>query len=90
MRIIFPGRTYDEALVIASCDRLDIRRKKICMKTLRKIITQGRLKEHVLQTRETAQRFDIRNSQNISLYKCRTECFRTASFQVQSPRLISN
>ena len=41
MGIIFPGRTYDEALVIASYERLDIRRKKICIKTLRKIIIQS-------------------------------------------------
>ena len=33
MRIIVPGRTYDEALVIARCERLDIKRKKICINT---------------------------------------------------------
>ena len=59
MRIMFPGRTYDEALAIANYERLDIRRKKICINTLRKIITQGPLKEHVLQTRETAHYYNI-------------------------------
>ena len=62
MRIIFPGRTYDEELVIAKCERLDITRTKSLMKTLRKIITKGPLKEHVLQARENAQHYIIRNS----------------------------
>ena len=51
IRIIFPGRTYYEALVINKCERLDIRCMKFCIKSLRKIITQGPLKEHVLEIR---------------------------------------
>ena len=38
IRITFPGRSYDEALEIASCERLDIRRKTMCINTLYKII----------------------------------------------------
>ena len=75
MGIIFPGRTYDEALIIANCERLELRRKKICINTLRKIITQGPLKENLLQTRETVHHYNIRNSKDISLYKCRTQRF---------------
>ena len=80
MRIIFPGRTYDEALIIANCERLELRRKKICINTLRKIITQGPLKENVLQTRETVHHYNIRNSKDISLYKCRTQRFKNSFF----------
>ena len=80
MCIMFLDRTYDEALVIANCERLHIRREKICINTLRKIITQGPLKEHVLQTRETAHHYNIRNLQDISLYKCRTERFKNSFF----------
>ena len=79
MRIMFPDHTYGEALVIASCERLDSRRTKICVKTVRKI-TQGPLNEHVLQTRETAHHYNIRNSQDISSYECRTEGFRNSFF----------
>ena len=81
MGIIFPGRTYDEALVIASYERLDIRRKKICIKTLRKIIRQGPLKEHVLQT--------IYHYRIYHYTSVEQSVLRTASSQVQSPRLIS-
>ena len=73
MCIIFSGRTYDEALVIINCERFDITRKKIFIKSLRKIITQGPLKEH----RENVHYYIIRNSQDISLYKCRTEYFKS-------------
>jgi hypothetical protein len=31
MRIIFPGHPYDEALVMAGCEKLDNRRKTICI-----------------------------------------------------------
>ena len=80
MSIIFPGCTYSEALVIAKCERLDIRCKKFCIKYLRKFITQGPLKEHVLETRENVHHYNIRNSQDISLYKCRKERFKKRFF----------
>jgi hypothetical protein len=41
MRIIFPGLSYDEALVMAGFKRLDNRRNTICIKTLSKIIKHG-------------------------------------------------
>jgi hypothetical protein len=69
MRIIFPGHSYDEALVMAVCERLDNRRNIICIKTLSKIIKHDPLKEHVLQIRATARQYNTRNSNDLSLYK---------------------
>jgi hypothetical protein len=80
MRITFPGHPYDEALVMAGCKRLDNRRNTIYIKTLNKIIKHGPLKEHVLQTRATAHQYNTRNSNDLSLYKCRTERFKNSFF----------
>ena len=80
MCIIFPSCSYGEALKFAGCERLDPRHMKICINTLSKIIKQGLLKEHVLQTRETVHHHNTRNSQDLSLYKCRKECFWNSSF----------
>ena len=80
MRTIFPGHTYDDALAKAGCERLDVRRNTICTNTLRKIINQGPLKEHVPQARGTAHHYNIRNSNNLSLFKCRTHRFKNSFF----------
>ena len=32
MRIIYPGQTYKEALLLAGCPRLDARREDLCVK----------------------------------------------------------
>ena len=85
MRIIFPGHSYDEALQLANCTRLSDRRNEICINTLQKIAKRaGPLVEHVTQSRACAQQYYIRNLNNLSLYKCRTERFKNSFF----PRAI--
>ncbi len=79
MRIIFPNVCYDEALEIADCKRLDKRRNAICIRTLNKI-KQGPLTEYVMQARASAHQYNIRNSSDVSLYKCRIERFETSFF----------
>jgi hypothetical protein len=64
MRIIFPDVSYDEALEIADCETLDKRRNAICIKTLRASVHQ----------------YNIRNSSDVSLHKCRTERFKNRVF----------
>ena len=80
MRIIFPGHTYDEALDMSQGQRLDNRRNDICKKTLKKIKKGGPLVEHVTQCQATAHQYDTRNSDDLSLYKCRTERFKNSFF----------
>ena len=85
MRIIFPGHSYDEALQLANCTSLSDRRNEICINTLQKIAKRaGPLVEHVTQSRACAQQYYIRNLNNLSLYKCRTERFKNSFF----PRAI--
>ena len=85
MRIIFPGHSYDEALQLANCTRLSDRRNETCINTLPKIAKRaGPLVEHVTQSRACAQQYYIRNLNNLSLYKCRTERFKNSLF----PRAI--
>lgn len=80
MRIIFPNHSYDEALEKTRCERLNARRNIICTNTLRKIIKQGPLMEHVPQTRATVHQYNIRNAADLSLYKCRTDRFKNSFF----------
>jgi hypothetical protein len=87
MRIIFPGHSYDEALVMAGCERLDNRRNTICIKTLSKIIKHGPRKEHVPQTKATAHQCKTRNSNDLSLYtSVEQNPSKIASSQAQFPR----
>ena len=82
---IFPGHSYDEALQLANCTRLSDRRNEICINTLQKIAKRaGPLVEHVTQSRACAQQYYIRNLNNLSLCKCRTERFKNSFF----PRAI--
>ena len=81
MRIIFPGHSYDEALQLANCTRLGDRRNQMCIKTLQKITKRaGPLSEHVTEFRACAQQYQIRNSNHLSLYQCRTERFKNSFF----------
>ncbi len=85
MRIIFPGHSYDEALQLANCTRLGDKRNETCINTLLKIAKRaGTLVEHETQSRACAQQYYIRNLNNLSLYKCRTERFKNSFF----PRAI--
>ena len=79
MHIIFPTCSYDKALEIAGCERLDSRHTKICINTLCRII-KGSLEQHVLQTRKTVHHHNTQNSLDLSLYKCRTERFKNSFF----------
>ena len=55
MHIIFLTCSYDKALEIVGCERLDSRHAKICISTLCRIIKQGSLEQHVLQTSSPPQ-----------------------------------
>ena len=47
LRIILPGRSYGEAQEMLQCPSLDIRRGKLCEKTMKKIALDGRLSRHL-------------------------------------------
>ena len=70
-RIIFPGRTHDEALVIASCEKLDIRRKKICIKLYAKLLHKALLRNMC---------YKLEKPPTTIIYKCRTERFKNSFF----------
>ena len=59
MRIIYPGQSYEEALVLANCARLDNRREKLCLKALTKISKGGPLAQYVTQTRASEHSYLI-------------------------------
>ena len=82
MRIIFPEFSYEEALVLSGCRRLDDRRNSICEKTLSKIIKHGPLQEHLPQSRSNIHYYNTRNANELSLYKCRTTRFKNSFFPI--------
>ena len=78
LRIIYPWHSYSEALQLAGCPRLDTMRYDLCAKTLKKINKGGPLSQHLTQTRAGAHEHFTRNSNIRSLYKCRTERFKSS------------
>ncbi len=59
MRIILPGRSYGEAQKMLQCLSLDIRRGKLCEKTMKKIALDGRLSRHLTTTRENKHGYNF-------------------------------
>ena len=83
--IILPGRCYSEAQEILQCPKLDVRRSALCEKTIKKIALGGRLSCHLTLTRENEQRYNLRNFNQFSSIKCRTDRFNNSFF----PSMIS-
>ena len=48
LRIIYPGLHYVDALEIAHCPRLDVRRQEICLQTFTKICDPGCRLHHLI------------------------------------------
>jgi hypothetical protein len=71
---------------LATGERLSDRQNETCINILKKIVKRaGPLAEHVTHSRACAQQYYMRNLNNLSLYKCRTECFKNSFF----PRAIA-
>ena len=78
--IILPGMSsYREALSRLHCSRLDERRDALCERTIKKITDGNRLFYLLPQTRENVN-YDLRNANNWSLFKCRTDRFQKSFF----------
>ncbi len=85
LRIILPGRFYGEAQEMLQCPRLDIRRGKLCEKIMKKITFDGRLSRHLTLTRKNEHGYNLRNVEQFSSFKCRTDRFGNSFF----PSMIS-
>ena len=80
LKIILPGYSYKEALIQLGCSRLDERREQLCLDTLEKIPMEGPLSKHVPLTRASSNEYQLKNSNNLTLIKCRTERYRRSFF----------
>jgi hypothetical protein len=76
LRIILPEYTYSEALTFLKCARLDDRREKLCLKTLKNIPQGSPLFGHIPAPRDTCYDYNLRNSNALTTIKCRTERHR--------------
>ena len=80
LKIILPGYSYKEALIQLGCSRLDERREQLCLDTLEKIQKEGPLSKYVPLTRASSNEYQLRNSNTLTLIKCRTERYRRSFF----------
>ena len=80
LKIILPGYSYKEALIQLGCSRLDERREQLCLGTLEKIQMEGPLSKYVPLTRASPNEYQLRNSNTLTLIKCRTERYRLSFF----------
>jgi hypothetical protein len=79
LRILYPFTDYAEALFISRCSRLDDRRHSICQNTLQKIAKPCSKLYHLLpSTRGNVHGRSLRNNNQLSLPKCRTERFKNS------------
>ena len=80
LKIILPGRSYNEILETLGCARLD----EICQKTL-KIAKGGPLSQHLPEMRNSVHDHQTRFANKYTTLKCRTERLRRSFFfRVQS------
>ena len=79
LNIILPGRSYREALRQLHCSRPDERRGALCERKIKKITDSNRLFYFLPQSRENVK-YDLRNANNWSLFKCRTGRFQKSFF----------
>ena len=82
LRILFPDLSYEEALARTSLPRLDDRRNSLCAQTVEKIACDpsSRLHSILPSTRADSNGRRLRNASHFSLFKCRTERFRSSFF----------
>ena len=66
LRIILPGRCHGEAQEMLLCPRLDIRRGKLCKKTMKKIALYGRISRHLTMTRENEHGYNLKNVEQMN------------------------
>ena len=74
LNIILLDRSYREALSELHCSRLNERRDALCERTIKKITDGNRLSHLLPQTRENVN-YDLRNCNNWSSFKWRTDHF---------------
>ena len=79
LRILYPFTDYAEALSISRCSRLDDRRHSICQNTFQKIAKPCSKLHHLLpSTRGNVHGRSLRNNNQLSFPKCRTERFKNS------------
>ena len=84
LKIILPGRSYNEILETLGCARLDERRSELCQKTLLKIAKGGPLSQHLPEMRNSVHDHQTRFANKYTTFKCRTKRLRRSFFRVQS------
>ena len=76
-RIIYPGRSYDDALIAAQCPRLVDRRQTLCRKTFKKIQEPPSKLHYLLPpSREDTHGRSLRNNLDYTAPKCRTDRYK--------------
>ena len=80
LRIILPGRTYCDALELLKCSRLDVRRNKLCEKTMKKIALGDRIPRYLDVMRENEHLYNLRNFNQFTFLKYRTDRFGNSFF----------
>ena len=82
LRIIFPSLSYREALSAADCVRLDDNRQRLCLNPLQKINSNGdnKLNPLIPNSRLSEHGRPLRNSDSLSIFKCRTDRFKRSFF----------
>ena len=81
LKIIYPNLSYMEALSISGCIKLNERRLNICSKVFSKICSPSSHLHHLLPpTRSSIHNRTLRNCNEPSLYKYRTERFKRSFF----------
>ena len=79
LKIILPGRSYNEILETLGCARLDERRSELCQKTL-KIAKEGTLSQHLPEMRNSVHDHQTRFANKYTTFKCRCERLRRSFF----------
>ena len=78
-RALYPFTDYAEALSISRCSRLDDRRHSICQNTFHKIAKPCSKLHHLLPSpRGNVHERSLRNDNQLSFPKCRTERFKNS------------
>ena len=70
LKIILPGRSYNEMHETPGCARLDERRSELCQKTLLKIAKGGSLSQHLPEMRNSVHDHQTRFANKYTTFKC--------------------
>ena len=82
LHIIYPYRSYREALAASGCPRLLDNRQRLSLNVFKKIRknSASQLASFITQSRLSAHGRQLRSSSNLSLYKCNTNRFKRSFF----------